>query len=51
MHTYFGAPYGITERTQMDAYKLWVGSDNSSEDLEEEKDEGRNVVGFVLCSD
>lgn len=48
MHTYFGAPFGITERTQMDAYRLWAGSDSSDEDLEEEKDEGKKCCGICV---
>ncbi len=47
-HTFFGAPFGITQRTQMEAYRLWVDSDSSDEELDVEKDEGEKCCGLCV---
>jgi hypothetical protein len=47
-HTFFGAQFGITQRTQMDAYRLWIDSDSSDEELDVEKDEGKRCCGLCV---
>ena len=48
VHTYFGAPYGITQRAQMEAYKLWSDSDSSDDETTKHKGEGKKCCGLCV---